>query len=88
MSIRLNNTTRAQARVHEKVRRQALAALDTELAKLQRVTNSTDAKIIGLNERGKQLEELHRLRYKRLDLFTDDLSPRQSTGSEYLSCAQ
>jgi hypothetical protein len=61
---------------HDKARRQVLAALDLELAKLKHTIRATDIATIGLDVRGSQLEELHRLRCERLDLFNEELSPR------------
>ena len=64
---------------HDKARRQVLAALDLELVKLKHTIRATDIATIGLDVRVSQLEELHRLRCERLDLFDEDKGP--GTGS-------
>jgi hypothetical protein len=70
MSTRISNT-----HVHEhhaRIRREALAALDEELARLQLTIRSTDARVVALVAREGQLDKLHQVRHARLALFDDD----------------
>lgn len=56
---------------HESARREVLEALDSQISKLKETIRTTDALIVGLDERTRQLDELHSLHHARLDLLND-----------------
>jgi hypothetical protein len=71
MASSYHNTPRAREH-YTKARREVLARLDKEIARLQDAIREPG----DLATRAGLFEELHDIRYARLDLFDEDTGPR------------